>query len=295
MICNYGCGQEAKYQTNNGKWCCSENWQSCPESKLKNSKSKKGKTSDKIKQAAIVGGIAASKYHKNIRQEYENNPKLCLNCQQPIPYEKIQNKFCSRQCSGSCNTKGRIRPEKEKKKISMGMKKAIKEGRAPGLSKYYTKIGSYNKSWKITINKCIMCGKLIVSRYGKKTCSKECYSSICTGRTYQNGSRKTIWYDNPNQGKVCLESSWEVIIAELLDSLEIKWIRPNFIRWVDSTNKKRIYWPDFYIPKFDVYLDPKNPYCCERDLEKMEKVSKTIHLIWGDLSLIEMYINEHLI
>ena len=29
-ICEYGCGREAKYQFKNGKWCCSEKWQSCP-------------------------------------------------------------------------------------------------------------------------------------------------------------------------------------------------------------------------------------------------------------------------
>jgi len=30
MLCDYGCGQEAKYQFKNGKWCCSEYHSSCP-------------------------------------------------------------------------------------------------------------------------------------------------------------------------------------------------------------------------------------------------------------------------
>jgi hypothetical protein len=30
MICDYGCGQEAKYPFKNGKWCCSESYKSCP-------------------------------------------------------------------------------------------------------------------------------------------------------------------------------------------------------------------------------------------------------------------------
>jgi hypothetical protein len=29
ILCNYGCGQEAKYHLKNGKWCCSEKVQSC--------------------------------------------------------------------------------------------------------------------------------------------------------------------------------------------------------------------------------------------------------------------------
>jgi len=30
MICDYGCGKEAKHQFKNGKWCCSKNYQLCP-------------------------------------------------------------------------------------------------------------------------------------------------------------------------------------------------------------------------------------------------------------------------
>jgi len=29
-ICDYGCGQEAKFQFKNGKWCCSKSCKSCP-------------------------------------------------------------------------------------------------------------------------------------------------------------------------------------------------------------------------------------------------------------------------
>ena len=37
MLCDYGCGQEAKYQLKNGKWCCSKSSNSCPVNKKKNS------------------------------------------------------------------------------------------------------------------------------------------------------------------------------------------------------------------------------------------------------------------
>lgn len=29
MLCDYGCGQEAKYQFKNGKWCCEKHWNKC--------------------------------------------------------------------------------------------------------------------------------------------------------------------------------------------------------------------------------------------------------------------------
>jgi len=33
ILCEYGCGQRAKYQFKNGKWCCSNHWLRCPEQK----------------------------------------------------------------------------------------------------------------------------------------------------------------------------------------------------------------------------------------------------------------------
>jgi len=41
-ICEYGCGREAIHQFKNGKWCCSINYHSCPESKRNNSDKHKG-------------------------------------------------------------------------------------------------------------------------------------------------------------------------------------------------------------------------------------------------------------
>lgn len=40
-LCEYGCGQEAKYQFKNGKWCCSKYYGSCPSQRKRNSLQKK--------------------------------------------------------------------------------------------------------------------------------------------------------------------------------------------------------------------------------------------------------------
>jgi hypothetical protein len=42
LLCEYGCGQEAKYQFKNGKWCCSLVHRSCPINREKFSKQMKG-------------------------------------------------------------------------------------------------------------------------------------------------------------------------------------------------------------------------------------------------------------
>ena len=43
QLCDYGCGQEAKYQFKNGKWCCSKSFNSCPNMKKINRELNKGK------------------------------------------------------------------------------------------------------------------------------------------------------------------------------------------------------------------------------------------------------------
>lgn len=153
---------------------------------------------------------------------------------------------------------------------------------------------------KIEIKRCTGCDNLFVSAYaknnhGRKTCSDLCKSkAVHCNRTYQNGSRKPVWYFNVHQNKnILLESSWEVKIATLLDQFKIVWIRPESIKWIDSDNKTRHYYPDFFIPKYNMFLDPKNPYCLVKDQHKLEVLrSMKIPLIVGRLSLIEWYVKS---
>lgn len=140
---------------------------------------------------------------------------------------------------------------------------------------------------------CSICGKQSIVRYSdrnKKTCGAEdCITFAKVGkRTYINGTRNPTWFFNPFENKeVLLESSWEVEIANFLIQNNIKWIRPKFIKWIDSLGKTRRYFPDFYLPDYDLYLDPKNPYCMKRDKEKIEIISSKVSLIVGDINTIK--------
>jgi len=73
---------------------------------------------------------------------------------------------------------------------------------------------------------------------------------------------------------VILESSYEVRVAEILDSLNIEWIkvRQGYI-WNDN-GKKRRYIPDFYLPKQNIFLDPKNDYLIKKDERKIKSAMK---------------------
>jgi hypothetical protein len=142
---------------------------------------------------------------------------------------------------------------------------------------------------------CKICGSKFLQKHkydAKKTCSRDCQTIASTRiRPYQNGSRKTTWYDN-NGVQVLLESSWEVKIAKLLDIKKIQWIRPTPMKWVDDKNKSHLYYADFYLPKYNVYLDPKNPYCMQLDQKKMKYFETRITLIYGHINLIAEYINN---
>jgi 5-methylcytosine-specific restriction endonuclease McrA len=72
--CEYGCGQKAKYQLKNGKWCCSEKFNSCPEVRKKNSES------NKLKQSGKNNGMYGRKHSvESKRKNSESNKKAWAN------------------------------------------------------------------------------------------------------------------------------------------------------------------------------------------------------------------------
>lgn len=233
----------------------------------------------------------ATRRNRLLREEsYYANPKLCELCGQPIPYGKEKEaRFCGKSCSAKYNNSLRAPASLEKKaKIS-----AANKGRR------HTK-GRVNACfyYRIQFRKCTVCSRDFYIRTwrvdGQTTCSKECRTkAIFAGRTYQNGSRKSFSYLCLATGtEVILESSWEVQIAELLDSRNIAWLRPEPLKWIDEKGKNRLYYPDFYLPSQKVYLDPKNKYCMKMDAYKMKCVSAQVSLVYGQISLVKDYVNS---
>lgn len=69
---------------------------------------------------------------------------------------------------------------------------------------------------------------------------------------------------------IILDSSWELELAKRLDVLEIEWVRPEPIPWVDEEGVTHNYFPDFYLPEHNKYLDPKNPYAVKVQDKKLK-------------------------
>ena len=59
---------------------------------------------------------------------------------------------------------------------------------------------------------------------------------------------------------VQVDSSYEKVVAESLTENNINWERAKRFKYKDLTNKVHYYTPDFYLPEYNVYLDPKNDY-----------------------------------
>ena len=67
--------------------------------------------------------------------------------------------------------------------------------------------------------------------------------------------------------EVTLQSTYELTCSQILNTLGIKWIRPKSLKY-----DERHYFADFYLPDFDVWLDPKNDHKAKGDEEKIRKV-----------------------
>jgi hypothetical protein len=74
---------------------------------------------------------------------------------------------------------------------------------------------------------------------------------------------------------IMLDSSWELALAKRLDELQVKWIRPEPLKWVDTDGNEHNYFPDFYLQEYDLYLDPKNPAAYQNQKEKIIILKKT--------------------
>lgn len=134
----------------------------------------------------------------------------------------------------------RLRIDKMKKSISM----AWKNGKYDNF-----KIGGWNKGKPLSLE------------------HKQRLSETLRSLTYQRVCKSTQYYKG-----VKMDSSYEVRVATILDTLNIKWIRPEPLIWIDSAYKQHHYFPDFYCQDYDVYLDPKNDYCFKQQHEKIEYI-----------------------
>ncbi len=84
------------------------------------------------------------------------------------------------------------------------------------------------------------------------------------------GRCKHIKYTMRNGTVVDLQGSWELKFVEFLDSQKIQWERNRIGYRYMFDGKKHEYFPDFRIPKFDVYIEVKG-YETDKDRAKWKQ------------------------
>ena len=171
-------------------------------------------------------------------------------------------KFCSKECknSNSLSNHQRMCPMNlDRKYVSYTSKEYGHTAWNKGLDKSDERV--LNLARKI-------------SEAERQPLSVETKAKISAGCKGKNGGyretagRSKKFYVEDSFGKnVCLQSTYELRTAEILDKLGIKWIRPLSLKYDD-----RKYYADFYLPEANIWLDPKNDYKAKCDAVKIRKV-----------------------
>ena len=72
-----------------------------------------------------------------------------------------------------------------------------------------------------------------------------------------------------------IDGLWELEVAKYLDNKNIKWEKPNHGFEYKWNNSIHLYFPDFYLPEYNYYIEVKG-YQRERDIYKWKSVDKLI-------------------
>lgn len=211
----------------------------------------------------------------------------CLYCNNEI-LSKHAKKFCNNSCAAKHNNKGRIVSDVHKQKTSQAIKR-LNEQQPERRIIASIRMKGYQISKpprRPTFAVCPECNSefdCLITGYRKICCSSVCAKA----RKIRNS--KGI-HPTEYNGTV-FDSGWEASLAKWLDTNQIEWIRPNALEWKDGS-KTRHYFPDFYLPKLDLYLDPKNPIVISRQQRKLKALNETYSSIYyGDLEYLKNVVN----
>lgn len=246
-------------------------------------------------------------YHTETCPHNPKNQRNCYTCGELLLDNR--NKFCDHSCAAKYNNsrkspKQSYTKQKKEEKVCENCSNTFLV--AEGSSNYIPLCDKCKMDITINHNRkklshCVICKKPIylLKSKNRKTCSYNCHikhlanmaslNPNCGGETnYKKYLYKDIWMD----------SSWEVKVAKYLDEKNIKWVRNRklLFYWFDKMNRKRRYYPDFFLPEYNIYLDTKNKYLMKKDKYKIENVIKNnnISLIVGDVKYVIYYIDYYI-
>jgi len=201
----------------------------------------------------------------------------CENCNNEHDGSYASGRFCSIKCSRGFSTKSK-RQEINKK---------VSEKRIGSVQSEQTKkdISAKLTGRKVTWNTDTPQGRINKSASMKqfhqnmsvesKKMRSESLSKAAHKRGFGGNTSKVRMEFLKNDGtKIYLQSSYEIQYARFLEHQQIKWIRPDPLKWIDADGKSHRYYPDFYLIDSNLYVDTKNDYLIKKDEVKIESVRK---------------------
>lgn len=214
-------------------------------------------------------------------------PIICTTCQTTFKPKSRNQKYCSHSCAASVTNLGRTVTVES------------------NLKRRTTRALSTPPKCLVFFPVCKVCNtRFTSSARERKTCSDQCFRVDISTRAVNNDnfggnrSRNITPYTNRRGLTVSLDSSWEVKMATLLDSICVDWVRPTEPLWYTNLEgKKRRYFPDFYVPAYSLYIDTKNPWRVEQDMDKLTRVTDqqpiSLLIVSGEEKIISSVVKQY--
>ena len=179
-------------------------------------------------------------------------------------FPKKEKYFCSRSCANSRDWKGKFKDSNKKR--SLTLKKRVKEKGKWGSILYNNRKYFFKKRIKKI---CPICNKEFeIPLYLKNRiyCSKECFKKDSPIKYRKWDGGKGGYRHNSGRGKrgtlngIYYQSSWELAyLTWCFDKkVEIQRYEGHF-EYINSKGEIKRYFPDFYLPKYDLIVEVKGP------------------------------------
>ena len=234
----------------------------------------------------------ASSFNKNTTTKLLSN---CLRCGKQ--FETTTHKNAKNCCSKVCARKY-AQSFVDTSRLSKSMKQAWASDKFANVKRILEP--------RVHNFECVICNspfQRITKKLLKtvKTCSRECFRQLCSknSRSNPNCGGETNYRRYRYKG-ILMDSKWELELAQWMDEKGIVWDRSkkrHQLFWFDANGVNRRYYPDFFIPKMNIYIDPKNPYLMQKDKYKLEKVIErnNVEIVFGNLDSIKQTLSERCI
>lgn len=188
-------------------------------------------------------------------------------------------RFCNKKISSKVFVKRHekyceLNPNREEPQSTCRPQSASRKG-----NKKYGWSKGLTKETSESIRKCIATrkenirtGKTIIKGHPQSEASKEKLRQARLAQDKAPKTKRTEPFLKRNGDVVYLDSSFERKLANILEEENIDWIRPSYLPWVDKNGMERKYYADFFLTKYNIYLDPKNDFCFEVQSEKINYI-----------------------